>query len=581
METVDQIGQGIFTLECQIGKGGGGTVWRATELERPNRLVAVKLITYLEEEYEEKEPAIQDLFSREAETWAEFQRSPHVVQLYRTFQQKVRSSDGFRYVLGFVMELAPEGDLKNAIQKRTISIDGVERLTFLIDIAKALQEGHFKGILHRDLKPANVLLFKSISKRFVPKLMDFGLSITSERVGSNMVGTPEYMPPEAFDNPKSLDTSGDVYSLGILYYELITGRCPVVHGQTEKQARLEACKHWHTNASPDFDLIKKSAGLEISRLIRAMLEKRPTDRISLARVISSLARIEAHSIAESLHSTPEEARGFENRFVWNPNLHSLFGERLSYILFSGTSPIGDAAWFKNRLENSGLVGFSIYRILGGYDHILRVWFNSDLKDELERICLEFRSFHNGRLKRLDIANTHLIRGVSPPEFDSPEAAIQSVSEAFQINDPAQQVIHLKKKKSIISEISEDSKKTMGIRFFLMINTGTDGDGFLLPAYAQGFAREIATVSGVRALSVYEGSGDFQLLIKFRLQRFEQFSSVFSRFLKARAVIQRSRALITSRTFIELPLAEDDGVFTRLIESDDGNIVRDVATQFLR
>ena len=89
MSEVIKIGEGIFELEQEIGRGGGATVWKAVEADEPKRLVAVKLITYTEEEYSKRQETIEQLFAREARTWAEFQRSPYVVQLYRTFVQRV------------------------------------------------------------------------------------------------------------------------------------------------------------------------------------------------------------------------------------------------------------------------------------------------------------------------------------------------------------------------------------------------------------------------------------------------------------------------------------------------------------
>src|SRR5690606_24887063 len=125
---------------------------KATEIEEPHRQVAVKLVTYDEREYDKRKEQIDDLFAREARTWAEFQRSPYVVQLYRTFVQKVRSSAGDQYAFGFVMEYSSEGDLRRAIKEKRLGLEGVALVSFLLDIAKGLKEGHDKDIIHRDIK---------------------------------------------------------------------------------------------------------------------------------------------------------------------------------------------------------------------------------------------------------------------------------------------------------------------------------------------------------------------------------------------------------------------------------------------
>lgn len=563
MNEVERIGEGIFELEQEIGRGGAATVWKATESEEPRRQVAVKLVIYPESEYLKKQDSVDNLFAREARTWAEFQRSPYVVQLYRTFSQKIRSAQGFQYAFGFVMEFCAEGDLRRTLREKRLMLDRPATIALILDIARGLKEGHDKDILHRDLKSSNVLLFKNIPNKLGPKLMDFGLSITTDSIDGRLVGTPEYMAPEVFDSPRDASKASDVYSLGILFYEILSGGTLPFHFSAQsKQERLDKYRDAHQNATINLEEIRARFDKGIVKLLDQMLQKAPTKRLPLNRILAHLEKFKLSEIVETLKVTPEESREKESRYIWNPSVHASLGELLAYFVIRGTSIKGDPTWLTNNLKERGFHGFSIYTIIGGYDYILRIWYPRDSADELEQVLREFRDFHNGSFLRFNVRQVPMIRGKGPLKGISEEGdLLNEIAQCFSHDQHAESKT-LRENGFILGSLSSREARANSLRLFLTVNVGDRTEPFLISAYAKEFAKQL-NLSEAASISVYEGDGDFQILIKFRLKRFEQFSGVYESFLTTKALIQRSDSLITSRTFIEFagipPIESDDGI----------------------
>src|SRR5262249_25066622 len=126
-----------------------------------------------------------------------------------------------------------------------------QRLALFVDVCRAVQHAHQKGVIHRDLKPSNILV-AACDGRPVPKVIDFGVAkaagphLTEQSVHTGLgtlLGTREYMSPEqAGLNPRDVDTRSDVYALGVLLYELLAGSQPLAHGEADKVGLLEALR---------------------------------------------------------------------------------------------------------------------------------------------------------------------------------------------------------------------------------------------------------------------------------------------------------------------------------------------------
>jgi tetratricopeptide (TPR) repeat protein len=201
-----------YEVEAVLGRGGMGIVFRARHL-RLNRTVALKML--LAGAY--AGPKERERFLREAEAVAGL-RHPNIVQVH-----DLREHDGRPY---FTMEYVEGGSLVQKLEGTPRCVG--EGAALLATLAQAVQVAHQGGIVHRDLKPANVLL----TADGTPKISDFGLARRLEGAkgltqSGIAIGTPSYMAPEqAQGQTKAIGPAVDVYALGAILYEMVTGRPP-------------------------------------------------------------------------------------------------------------------------------------------------------------------------------------------------------------------------------------------------------------------------------------------------------------------------------------------------------------------
>jgi serine/threonine protein kinase len=207
-----------YRLDSAIGEGGMGTVYRGQQLS-VGRPVAVKLIAGKIAE----NPECVKRFRREAEAMAKLHH-PNTVRL---FDFGV-ADEGELFM---VMELLDGVDLSEHLTRRGRLPPG-EALDIARQVLEALSEAHELGIVHRDLKPANVFLAKVPGSRSVVKVMDFGIAgIEQSGAGTKLtmtgavMGTPAYMSPEQAQG-KLVDARSDLYSLGVMLFEMLTGKPP-------------------------------------------------------------------------------------------------------------------------------------------------------------------------------------------------------------------------------------------------------------------------------------------------------------------------------------------------------------------
>lgn len=204
--TGKQVGQ--FNVLEEIGRGGMATVYRATQ-QSINRDVALKVLprAFLHD------PGFYERFVREVNVIAHLEH-PHIVPIY-----DFGKHDGVPYI---AMRYLAGGSLRALIRPNQ-QVPLKELVRPISQIAQALDHAHQQGIIHRDLKPGNVLLDTNQNAY----LSDFGIArvINSDLTGSSIIGTPTYMSPEQAAG-ESLDARADIYSLGIVVFELITGREP-------------------------------------------------------------------------------------------------------------------------------------------------------------------------------------------------------------------------------------------------------------------------------------------------------------------------------------------------------------------
>ena len=249
-----------YELEGEIGRGGTAVVYRARD-RRLNRVVAVKILP----PELAHDQAIRARFTREAQTSAQLSHA-HIVPIY-----DVGERDGIAW---FVMALVPGGSLAAHLTREPrVPVDEVRRI--LAEVADALAYAHLRGVIHRDIKPDNILLDRQTGRAMVT---DFGIAWAME-AGARLtatgiaVGTPTYMSPEQAVGERELDGRSDIYSTGVLGYQMLTGRVPFEAGNS--MALL--LKHVTERPRPIADLRPDVPRALRETVERAML-KAPEDR---------------------------------------------------------------------------------------------------------------------------------------------------------------------------------------------------------------------------------------------------------------------------------------------------------------
>ena len=227
---------GPYTLVSLIGEGGGGSVYLAEQSLPVERQVALKILKLgLDTK------SVIARFEAERQTLARMDH-PHIASVI----DAGTTEEGRPY---FVMEYVPGDPLTEYCDKRKLSIQ--DRLSIFIKICQAIEHAHQKGVIHRDIKPSNILVREQDGKP-APKVIDFGVAKAIDplegetrgfTINETLIGTPAYMSPEQANRENNdIDTRSDVYSLGAILYELLTGTTPLRAGSPEVSGTSEAIK---------------------------------------------------------------------------------------------------------------------------------------------------------------------------------------------------------------------------------------------------------------------------------------------------------------------------------------------------
>jgi serine/threonine protein kinase len=227
---------GRYRIVSRLGRGGTADVYLA-EHPPTRRRVAIKVLsTLLAGDGEAMVRFLEEAHAANAS------RHPNVVEVLGA----AALSDGRPFI---VMELL-EGETLSAALRRTGSLDPATAVRYTVETACALSAIHGQGIVHRDLKPDNLFLVADPARpdRSTVKVLDFGVARLAGTIGQPragaIVGTPLYMSPEQCVNPEQVDVRSDIYALGLILYEMLSGAPPFVADA------LGAIIHMHRNVPP-------------------------------------------------------------------------------------------------------------------------------------------------------------------------------------------------------------------------------------------------------------------------------------------------------------------------------------------
>jgi eukaryotic-like serine/threonine-protein kinase len=252
-----------YRIERELGQGGMATVYLAEDLKH-RRNVALKVL----------KPELAavlgaERFVQEITTTASLQH-PHILPLFDS-----GSADGFLF---YVMPFIDGETLRSKLDReRQLGID--EAVTIASNVADALDYAHRRGVIHRDIKPENILLHDGR-----PMVADFGIALAlSAAAGGRMtetglsLGTPHYMSPEQATAEKEITARADVYSLGSVLYEMLTGNPPHV-GATAQQIIMRII----TDTPRPVTEVRKAVPPNVAAAVSQSLEKLPADRFESA-----------------------------------------------------------------------------------------------------------------------------------------------------------------------------------------------------------------------------------------------------------------------------------------------------------
>lgn len=270
-----------YRILSKLGEGGMGVVYRAEDVQL-KREVALKFVPSQADQDRER-------FRREAQAAASLNH-PNICTVH-----EIDDEHGF-----IAMEFIKGPSVKDKIQARPLPLDEV--INIAVQACTGLQAAHDKGIVHRDIKPANLM----IAAGGQVKVMDFGLAKIADQTGitqtGTSLGTPSYMSPEQL-RAQPVDRRTDIWSIGVVLYEMITGRRPFV-GETVQATSFGIV---HTRPEP-VTALRSGLPLELDRIVDKALAKSPEDRYqNVADLIVDLRRVA---------TSQQTVRLPQNRFRW-------------------------------------------------------------------------------------------------------------------------------------------------------------------------------------------------------------------------------------------------------------------------
>jgi len=563
-------------FEKFIQQGGEAEIWRVKETSMLRRTLAAKVVLIPREarNSRENERRIRRIQEQEALNWSKVSKCEHVVSCSYPLETHT-TIKGCEYILiGFAMPYAELGDLKKYLRNgEHLKLNGQkEKVMFLLNIASAIKFAHDVDVAHQDLKSDNILIFQD-GVDIRPKIMDFGISISAE-TNSSACGTPEYLAPERFIRGRKFTVEeakrSDVYSLGIVFYEIMCRKLPISAPHVSEHDRWDTYHRLHETVTPDFHFVVDQFGAKMGFLIEAMLAKDSLGRPEMFRVVTALEGI--YREARSRETTQLENTDLirADTYRWNKAIHEYLGNSLHFYLIHCESQISDFAWLRSNLTQEKIHGYALYRVLGEYDYLLRVWLKRTYEEAMERILAQFEGNLGGRIRTFHVRDMTLFQQsprLALPKDNDQENLLTLLANCANENAETE-FKNLRRRKYVTSRLSA-GKSCQFIRFFATVKATQRIGDWKRDALASQFHGTLAKHPAVRDISVYRGEGDFSVLLKFRLEKFLEYRSVLDNLLACAAEARKDSVNVSVVTHVEVP-----GEVNR--ESDDGSVVREVS-----
>lgn len=289
---------GKYRIESKVGEGGMGKIYLARHITLGKRY-AVKM---LNPEFSNNQEAIER-FRREAVTAGELEH-PNIINVTDIDY----SPQGQAYI---VMEFLDGRELRADMQKSPI-FPLQRALRILYQVARALDAAHSKGIIHRDLKPENIFLIDRQDQKDIVKILDFGISKIKGAGASHLtqtgmvIGTPHYMAPEQARGDKNLDYKVDIYAMGCIAYEMLTGKLPYT-GDSPTAILMKVL----IEPAPPPESINPSLPPGVCSAIKKAMAKNPEERFNscfeFVEAIKAGAQIDGQIFTTSTFVPPVQA----------------------------------------------------------------------------------------------------------------------------------------------------------------------------------------------------------------------------------------------------------------------------------
>lgn len=323
-----------YAVERELGRGGMATVYLAQDLKH-RRPVAIKVLA------PELAAALgRERFLREIETAAGLTH-PHILPLHDSGE-----ADGFLY---YVMPYVEGESLRDRLNREgQLAID--DAILVATEVASALSYAHSRGVVHRDVKPDNILLSDGGAI-----VADFGIAgaIAAARGGKLtqtgiVLGTPAYMSPEQGSGERTVDGRSDVYSLGCVLYEMLTGEPPF----TGPTAQAIIAKRF-TDPVPSARRLRETVPAAVDRAIAKALARTPADRFATTHEFAEALRAPADTSATPAPDDRREAaRSAFNRHAWREAFETFTQAQAAQALsVEDVERLAESAWWIGRIDD--------------------------------------------------------------------------------------------------------------------------------------------------------------------------------------------------------------------------------------